>query len=208
MQTEEDVKAKKQLMLERFTAGFKIKAEEHEKNKALSEVEKQRLLIEEKEREHQANIERQKSQFEDLIKGLKDMKSDSNSLKLVPASLSGVIGGEKSFSPSRTDKICEETHHSDHENHSEHRHSFVKPEPPQDIQERIDLLDQAYRGDNQQKKGIKLLMGLTSSELYHKKSQSLSQGEGVLLQKAVVKNNSKKSFRIKENRTSIYYEPY
>jgi hypothetical protein len=33
-------------MLERFTAGIKIKAEELEKNKALSEVEKQRILIE------------------------------------------------------------------------------------------------------------------------------------------------------------------
>ena len=45
-------------MLERFTAGFKIKAEELEKNKALSEVEKQKILMEQKEEEHRANIER------------------------------------------------------------------------------------------------------------------------------------------------------
>ena len=48
IQTDEvvDIKAKKKQMLERFTAGIKIKAEELEKNKALSEVEKQRILIE------------------------------------------------------------------------------------------------------------------------------------------------------------------
>lgn len=48
MQTEVivDIKAKKLQMLERFTAGFKIKAEELEKNKALSEVEKQKSLME------------------------------------------------------------------------------------------------------------------------------------------------------------------
>ena len=118
------------------------------------------------------------------MKGLKDMKTtDGCSNKLVPASLSGMISQdkshhhhhhhhhhhsqEKSQSPLRNDKVCEETFHSDH---SDHKHSFVRPDPPQDIQERIDLLDDAYQGEKQKKKGIKLLMGLTSSELYHKKS--------------------------------------